>query len=70
MAAQTFDQINALAAALPRSDLANRVQTMIAEAAENAATIGGEPMAHLESSLCFCEDFEVCRWFAENDVNY
>ena len=70
MAAQTFAQINALAAALPYSDLANRVQTMIAEAAENAATIGGDALAHLESSLCFCEDRDVCRWFAENDVAY
>lgn len=70
MTAPTFDQITARAAALPYGDLANRIQTMCAEAAENAAKIGGEPMAHLETSLCFSEDHDLCAWFAKNDVTY
>jgi hypothetical protein len=27
-------------------------------------------LASLESNLCFCEDFEVCQWFAQNDVKW
>lgn len=70
MARQTFAQIDALAAALPYGDLAGRVQTMCAEAAEAAATLGGEALAHLESNLCYCEDHDVCEWFAKNDVAF
>lgn len=65
---QTFAQIDTRAAALPFGDLTNRIQTMIAEAKDGAATLGGDALAHLESSLCFCEDMAVCQWFAENDV--
>lgn len=65
---QTFKQINDRAMALPYNDLNNRIQTMCREAAENEATIGGDALAHLESSLCFSDDMAVCQWFAENDV--
>jgi hypothetical protein len=27
-------------------------------------------LASLESNLCFCEDHDVCKWFAENDVAF
>lgn len=67
---QTFAQINALAMALPHSDVNNSIQTMCVEAAENAATIGGDALAHLETSLCFSEDMAVCQWFAEGDVKW
>lgn len=65
---QTFAQIDALAAALPFSDLNNRIQTMIAEAKEGSIILGGDALSHLETSLCFCEDMAICQWFAENDV--
>lgn len=65
---QTFAQIDALASALPFGELNNTIQTMIVEAKECEATLGGAALAHLETSLCFCEDMLVCQWFAENDV--
>jgi hypothetical protein len=85
MAAQTFAYIANIANALPRrrhEDLADRVQYMIVCAWENAhdtihvdkaateADFDDLAMASLESNLCFCEDYEVCNWFAENDIAY
>jgi hypothetical protein len=85
MAAQTFAHIANLAYALPRGrheDLADRVKYMVYCAELNAHdTIHVDKaaseddfdnlaMASLESNLCFCEDYEVCKWFTENDVAY
>jgi len=85
MTAQTFAHIKNLAYALPRGrheDLADRVQYMVDCAWQNAHdTIHVDKaaseddfddlaMASLESNLCFCEDYEVCKWFTENDVDY
>jgi len=85
MAAQTFAQIASIANALPFvrcEDLADRVKYMVYCAELNAhETIhvdkaAGEDdfnalaLASLESNLCFCEDYEVCKWFAENDVAF
>lgn len=82
MTAQTFAQINQLALALPYMGLGQRVRNMVDSAAENAnETIYVDKAATseefdelalrtLESNLCYCSDFEVCRWFAENDVKY
>jgi hypothetical protein len=27
-------------------------------------------LATLESNLCYCGDYEVCMWFAENDTPF
>lgn len=73
MTAQTFAQIKDLALALPFPIPDSRnsaIQCMVIDAEESAMALGGEPMAILESNLCFCDDYEVCKWFAENDVAY
>jgi hypothetical protein len=85
MTAQTFAQIASLANALPvgrLEDLADRVKYMVYCAELNAhetihmdkaaseADFDALALASLESNLCFCEDYEVCKWFAENDVAY
>lgn len=85
MAAQTFAQIAALARALPvgrHNDLADRVKYMIDCADMNAhETIHIDKavaedqfdaiaLATLESNLCYCEDHDVCAWFAKNDVAF
>jgi hypothetical protein len=82
LAAQSFKQIEQLALALPYSGLGKRVRDMVDSASLNAhETIHLEraevvenfydlAMRTLESNLCYCEDFEVCQWFAENDVKY
>ena len=73
MAAQNFDQIKDLAFALPSpilNELHNTIQCMVIDAEESAMTMGGDPLAILESNLCFCEDHDVCKWFAENDVAF
>ena len=70
---QTFAQIQDLAFALPnacRTDLHNTIQCMVIDAEESAMALGGDPLTILESNLCFCEYFEVCQWFAENDVKW
>ena len=71
MAAQTFAQIKDLAFALPdvaRIELHNAIQCMVIDAEESSVALGGDPLAILESNLCFCEDFAICKWFADNDV--
>lgn len=85
MAAQTFAQIAELARALPHGrpdDLADRIKYMIDCAELNAhETIHMDKaaseddfaalaLASLESNLCYCEDREVCEWFAKNDVAF
>jgi hypothetical protein len=85
MAAQTFAHIASLAYALPvgrDEDLVERVKFMVCCAELNAhdtinvdkaaseADFDDLAMASLESNLCFCEDYEVCKWFTENDVAY
>jgi hypothetical protein len=72
MATVTFDQIKNLAFALPiaNNDDNNAIQCMVIDAEESAMTMGGDPLAILESNLCFCEDYEVCKWFAENGVKF
>lgn len=85
MAAQTFAHIASLANALPvgrLEDLADRVKYMVycaelnahetihLDKAANEGDFDALALASLESNLCFCEDYEVCKWFAENDVAY
>lgn len=85
MAAQTFAQIAKLARALPfgrPDDLSDRVKTMVDFAELNAhETIHMDKaasedqfdalaLATLESNLCYCEDHDVCKWFADNDLKY
>jgi hypothetical protein len=85
MAAQTFAQIASIANALPfgrPDDLEDRVKYMVFCAELNAhETIHLDKaaseddfealaLASLESNLCFCEDHEVCKWFADNDVAF
>ena len=73
MTAQTFAQIKDLAFALPspaRNERTNAIQCMVSDAEESSMSLGGDPLAILESNLCFCEDHEVCKWFAENDVKW
>lgn len=85
MAAQTFAQIATIAEALPfvrHKDLADRVNYMIYCAGVNAhetihvdkaaseTDFDAIALASLESDLCHCEDHEVCKWFAENDVAF
>ena len=85
MAAQTFTQIATVANALPFErveDLADRVKYMVFCAELNAyetipvdkaaseADFEALALASLESNLCFCEDYEVCKWFADNDVAF
>ena len=80
MTAQTFAQIEALAFALPVSDLTSRIQRMVMEAQENAHNTvfvdktatdeAAVALASLECVLCYCDDMDVCRWFAENDVAF
>ncbi len=85
MAAQTFAQIAALARALPfgrPDDLADRVKCMVdfaelnahetiyLEKAATADRFDELALATLESNLCYCEDHDVCEWFAKNDVAF
>jgi hypothetical protein len=85
MPRQTFAQIEKLALALPHGridDLNFRVQALCASASLNAyETIRDDKgaaeghfddvaMSSLESLLCFSDDYDVCKWFAENDVAY
>jgi hypothetical protein len=85
MTAQTFAQIAEIARALPLGspdDLADRVKLMIDNAELNANdTIYVDKaapeqqfdtiaLATLESNLCYCGDFDVCEWFAQNDVRF
>lgn len=85
MAAQTFAQIAALARALPFQgfgalndrivqmiDFAelNAHETIHLDKAATAEQFDALALATLESNLCYCEDHDVCRWFAENDVAY
>jgi hypothetical protein len=85
MAAQNFAQISKVANDLPfgrLDDLADRVKYMVYCAELNAhETIHVDKaaseddfdalaLASLESNLCFCEDHDVCKWFAENDVAF
>jgi len=85
MAAQTFAQIAELARALPwgrPEDLADRVKMMIDNAELNAndtihvdkaapeTEFDAIALASLESNLCYCSDFDVCEWFAQNDVRF
>ena len=77
---QTFKQIDDLARRI--DDLARRIKCLCDSAHQNAHdTIYVEKaaaedqldaiaLASLESNLCFCEDLEVCQWFAENDVKW
>ena len=83
MAAQTFAQIEKIAAALPygkHEDIAYRVREMIASAVDNAnetifvekaapeADFDAVAIASLESNLCFCDDEKVAEWFIKNGV--
>lgn len=85
MAAQTFAQIAEMARALPLGrpeDLADRVKLMIDNAELNAhdtiyvdkaapeQEFDAIALATLESNLCYCGDFDVCEWFAENDLPF
>jgi hypothetical protein len=85
MPRQTFAQIEKLASALPHGridDLNFRVQALCASASINAHdTIYDEKeaaedrfdavaMSSLENLLCFSDDYDVCKWFVENDVTY
>lgn len=82
---QTFKQIDDLARNLPFvriDDLAWRIKCVCDSARQNAEdTIYTEKaatedkfdeiaLATLESNLCYCEDHDVCAWFAENDVKW
>jgi len=69
----TFAQIKDLAFALPspaRNERNNAIQCMVIDAEESAMALGGEPMAILESNLCFCEDSAVTGWFVANCVKF
>lgn len=85
MTAQTFAHIASLANALPfgqPDDLADRVkytvvcadlnayETIHVDKAASEADFDAFALASLESNLCFCDDYEVCKWFADNDVAY
>ena len=85
MARQTFAQIAALTNALPFGsfgDLNDRIKCMVDFADLNAReTIHVDKavtedqfdaiaLASLESNLCYCEDHDVCAWFAKNDVAF
>jgi len=85
MAAQTFAKIAEIARALPLGkpeDLADRVKMMIDNAELNAndtifvdkaateTEFDAIALATLESNLCYCGDYAVCEWFANNDVSF
>lgn len=82
---QTFKQIDDLARSLPfgrLGDLADRIrcvldfartnadETIYLEKAASEADFDAIALASLESNLCFCEEFDVCEWFAANDVSW
>jgi len=68
----TFDQIKNLAFALhiANNDDNNAIQCMVIDAEESAITLGGAPLAILESNLCFCENDVVTGWFIANGVKF
>jgi len=68
----TFDQIKNLAFALPiaNNDDNNAIQCMVIDAEESAMALGGEPLAILQSNLCFCENNVVTGWFTKNGVKF
>lgn len=85
MAAQTFAQIATLARALPHTGIGglnNRIQQMVdfaelnahetihLDKAATADQFDALALATLESDLCYCEDHDVCAWFAKNDVAF
>jgi len=68
----TFEQIKDLAFALPiaNNDDNNAIQCMVIDAEESAMTLGGAPLAILESNLCFCENDVVTGWFVASGVKF
>ncbi len=68
----TFDQIKNLAFALTiaNNDDNNAIQCMVIDAEESAMALGGEPLAILQSNLCFCENNVVTDWFTKNGVKF
>lgn len=82
---QTFAQIETLAMHLKScngDDRNHRIQMVVSSAQENAHTTCYEEkaapvsdyeavaLATLECNLSYCDDMEVCAWFAENDVKW
>jgi hypothetical protein len=43
---------------------------MVIDAEESAMTLGGAPLAILESNLCFCENDVVTGWFVASGVKF
>lgn len=69
----TFEQIKDLAFALPspiRNETNNAIQCMVIDAEESAINLGCDPMAVLQSNLCFCSVDDVSNWFAANGVKF
>jgi len=48
----------------------NAYETIHVDKAASEADFEALALASLESNLCFCEDYEVCKWFADNDVAF
>jgi hypothetical protein len=65
-----IDGINHRISAILASAELNAHDTIYVEKAATEDQFDAIALASLESNLCFCEDFEVCQWFAENDVKW
>ena len=64
------DSIKSRVSAILASADLNAHDTIYVEKAATEDQFDAIALATLEGILCFCEDFEVCQWFAENDVKW
>jgi hypothetical protein len=65
-----IDGVNQRISAILASAELNAHDTIYVEKAATEDQFDAIALATLEGILCFCEDFEVCQWFAENDVKW